>query len=102
MTAITKCLWLGINAGLGLHIDDITWGPVEEVNLVNKKFLFFVELCYAHALFLAKVSILAFYWRMFRISNIKRPIQFLALCSIIWILCRVNRNKIFHIQRNTL
>lgn len=56
----------------------------------NSLILYVAELFYATALFCAKGSILSFYWRMFRVTNIKLPIQILACCSLIWIIIRVS------------
>jgi hypothetical protein len=35
------------------------------------------------------VSILSLYWRMFKVTNIRLPIQILFACSLIWIIFRV-------------
>jgi hypothetical protein len=56
----------------------------------NSLLLYVAELFYATALFFAKASILSFYWRMFRVTNIKLPIQILGACSLIWIIVRVS------------
>ncbi|VUC33942.1 unnamed protein product [Clonostachys rosea] len=77
-----------IQKGLGHHIYDVTWGPTEEVLTINKLLLYVAELFYAFALFFGKVSILAFYWRMFGVTNIKLPIQILLGCAIVWIIIR--------------
>jgi hypothetical protein len=55
----------------------------------SKLVLFVAELFYAFGLFFAKVSILSLYWRMFRVTNIRLPIQILFGCSITWIIFRV-------------
>ncbi|KAM6508163.1 hypothetical protein FALCPG4_018050 [Fusarium falciforme] len=56
-----------VTGGLGLHIQDITDRPMEEVLYQSKLLLFIAELFYAAALFFAKLSILSLYWRMFNL-----------------------------------
>ncbi|KAF5011459.1 hypothetical protein FDECE_2424 [Fusarium decemcellulare] len=85
--------WL--TAGLGLHIEDIKSPPMEEVLFESKLLLFIAELFYAFALFFAKASILSLYWRMFRVTNIRLPIQILFGCSLVWITFRLFMG-IFH------
>ncbi|RKL35830.1 hypothetical protein BFJ72_g8530 [Fusarium proliferatum] len=88
-------IWIK-DAGLGLHINDIHGrGTKAEILMHNSLILYVAELFYATALFCAKGSILSFYWRMFRVTNIKLPIQILACCSLIWIIIRTFMG-IFH------
>lgn len=72
-----------------MHATDIKGVAFQDANATTKKFLFFIEHLYAFTLFFAKVSILSFYWRMFRVTNIKVFIKILIVCSILWILARV-------------
>ncbi|EXL69292.1 hypothetical protein FOPG_14746 [Fusarium oxysporum f. sp. conglutinans race 2 54008] len=59
-----------------------------EANYTTKKYLFIMEHFYAFTLFFAKISILSFYWRMFRVANIQIFVSVLLVCSILWILVR--------------
>jgi hypothetical protein len=78
-----------IQEGLGLHINDVDNGRTKsEILMKNALILYVAELFYATALFCAKASILSFYWRMFRVTNIKLPIQILACSALIWIIIR--------------
>ncbi|KAF9771800.1 hypothetical protein IL306_010547 [Fusarium sp. DS 682] len=52
-----------------------------------------MEHFYAFTLFFAKISILSFYWRMFRVANIQIFVSVLLVCSILWILVRSNKVK---------
>ncbi|WXC60166.1 hypothetical protein SNK03_006027 [Fusarium graminearum] len=61
---------------------------IEEANYTTKKYLFIIEHLYAFTLFFAKISILSFYWRMFRVANIQFAISILLTCSILWIIVR--------------
>ncbi|CAJ2504221.1 Uu.00g116150.m01.CDS01 [Anthostomella pinea] len=79
-------IWL--NEGLGLHIHDVKDMTVERALYRSKQLLYIIELFYAFALFFGKVSILFFYWRMFRVTNIKLAIQILMGCSCAWIIIR--------------
>ncbi|ESU11764.1 hypothetical protein FGSG_05754 [Fusarium graminearum PH-1] len=82
-------LSIGIKEGLGLHIHDVHNGKtIPEILMKNALILYVAELFYATALFCAKASILSFYWRMFRVTNIKLPIQILAGSALIWIIIR--------------
>ncbi|KAI1343468.1 hypothetical protein F5Y15DRAFT_234463 [Xylariaceae sp. FL0016] len=84
-----------INAGLGLHIDDIQHLTQAEALYTSKLLLYIAELFYAFALFFGKVSILFFYWRMFRVTNIKLPVKILLGCAVVWIIIRTIMG-IFH------
>ncbi|KPM41396.1 hypothetical protein AK830_g5185 [Neonectria ditissima] len=84
--AVMLPLW--VRKGFGLHARDVKGMTFEEANSTTKKFLFFIEHAYAFTLFFAKISILSFYWRMFRVTNIKIAIRVLTGCSVIWILAR--------------
>ncbi|KAF4472154.1 integral membrane pth11 [Fusarium albosuccineum] len=86
-------LW--IDKGLGLHINNVKHMSKDEALFQTKLLLYIAELLYATALFFAKASILNFYWRMFRVTNIKLPIQILFTCSVIWIIIRTFMG-IFH------
>ncbi|KAJ3547447.1 hypothetical protein NM208_g1509 [Fusarium decemcellulare] len=86
-------LW--IDKGLGLHINNVKHMSKDEALVQTKLLLYVAELVYAAALFFAKASILSFYWRMFRVTNIKLPIQILFTCSVIWIIIRTFMG-IFH------
>ncbi|UKZ74788.1 hypothetical protein TrVFT333_002458 [Trichoderma virens FT-333] len=87
-----------VNHGLGLHIADIVATKdvtLEDALFEGKLLLFIAELFYAFGLFLAKVSILSLYWRMFSVTNIRLPIQILFACSLVWIIFRTFMG-IFH------
>jgi predicted neutral ceramidase superfamily lipid hydrolase len=63
--------------------------PAEAALERSRLLLWNVELFYAFSLASAKLAILGFYWRMFKTSNLKRPIQVLVGCTIIWTTLRV-------------
>ncbi|KAF4975876.1 hypothetical protein FZEAL_7399 [Fusarium zealandicum] len=77
-----------ITQGLGLHIWDVHHAPKDDVLYVNKLVLYIAELVYATALFFGKASVLSFYWRMFRVTNIKLPIQILFGVACVWMIIR--------------
>ncbi|KAL6916802.1 hypothetical protein FSHL1_008525 [Fusarium sambucinum] len=85
--AIMLPIW--IRHGFGLHSDDVQGMTREEANYTTKKYLFIIEHLYAFTLFFAKISILSFYWRMFRVANIQLAISILLTCSILWIIVRI-------------
>lgn len=84
---ITALIWT--NAGLGLEITTVP-RPQKDVLRESAIFLFVIELLYASSLAFVKYSILAFYWRMFKTSNIKIPIIVLFVMSVIWLIIRVS------------
>ncbi|KAF4455809.1 hypothetical protein F53441_2008 [Fusarium austroafricanum] len=77
-----------IHHGFGLHSDEVPGMTPTEANYLTKKYLFIAEHLYAFTLFFAKISILSFYWRMFRVANIQIFVSVLLICSILWILVR--------------
>ncbi|RGP76745.1 l-fucose permease [Fusarium longipes] len=85
--AVMLPIW--IQHGFGLHSEDVQGMTVEEANYTTKKYLFIIEHLYAFTLFFAKISILSFYWRMFRVANIQFAISILLTCSILWVIVRI-------------
>ena len=63
--------------------------PVEVTLERSRLLLWNAELFYAFSLASAKLAILGFYWRMFKTSILKRPIQILVGCTLIWLILRV-------------
>ncbi|SPJ74290.1 related to L-fucose permease [Fusarium torulosum] len=84
--AVVLPIW--IHHGFGLHSDDVKGMSVIEANYLTKKYLFVIEHLYAFTLFFAKLSVLSFYWRMFRVANIQIIISVWLVCSIVWIIAR--------------
>lgn len=82
----------GLNHGLGFHITDYVATKhltLEDALFEAKLLLFIAEHLYAFALFFAKISVLSLYWRMFKVTSIRLPIQILFGCSFVWITFRV-------------
>ncbi|KAH7119727.1 hypothetical protein B0J11DRAFT_582236 [Dendryphion nanum] len=77
--------WLQL--GLGLYLDEI---PIPDHIILEKSrlILWNIELFYAFSLAFSKFAILAFYWRMFKTSDIKIPIKVLIGCTVIWLILR--------------
>ena len=80
--------FVGLQSGLGLFLNEINM-PVETALERSRLLLWNIELFYAFSLASAKLAILGFYWRMFKTSNLKRPIQTLVGCTLIWTIIRV-------------
>ncbi|KAJ4004831.1 hypothetical protein NW766_011565 [Fusarium irregulare] len=51
--------------------------------------LYAIEQTYTFVVYLAKVSLLFFYWRMFRITNIKIAVYSLLTLSTLWLIARL-------------
>ncbi|KAF2713879.1 hypothetical protein K504DRAFT_450515 [Pleomassaria siparia CBS 279.74] len=77
----------GIQTGLGRFLVEIPL-PSDIVLIRSRLLLFHMELAYAFSLGFSKLAILAFYWRMFKASQIKIPIQVLTVATITWIIIR--------------
>ncbi|KAF2489885.1 hypothetical protein BU16DRAFT_544240 [Lophium mytilinum] len=84
--------WL--QSGFGLFLIEIDM-PVDQVLERSKLILWNAEIFYAFSLAFSKLSILAFYWRMFKNSNIKKPIIVLFVSAIVWLILRTFM-AIFH------
>jgi len=88
----------GLRIGLGRYLHEIKL-PSDLVLIRSRLILFHIELSYALSLGFAKLSILAFYWRMFKTSKIRIPIQVLAVSAIIWLVIRVcSTSSKFHLR----
>ncbi|RGP74492.1 l-fucose permease [Fusarium longipes] len=84
--AVETPLWI-IN-GLGLHAKDID-RDILKTNSIMMHYLFAIEQTYTFVVYLAKVSLLLFYWRMFRITNIKIAVYSLLGLSTLWLVARL-------------
>ncbi|KAH9904415.1 hypothetical protein F4778DRAFT_61982 [Xylariomycetidae sp. FL2044] len=89
---LTGVAWIGIvfiwiQKGLGLTLDEIGGNP--RTALYDSRFyLYLAELFYAFSLGFAKLSILCFYYRLFRLSSLKNAIFALMGATILWVLLR--------------
>jgi hypothetical protein len=77
-----------VDKGLGVHITDIHWVPYDDAGFYSRLYLFICELLYATGLYCGKMSILCFYWRLFRVASVKWPIIILMTMSTAWIAVR--------------
>ncbi|KAF4421182.1 L-fucose permease [Fusarium acutatum] len=84
---------LGVSQGFGLHADDIN-RDISKTNSIMLHYLFAVEHTYTFNVSFAKASLLFFYWRMFRISNIKIAVYTLLTATALWALSRFVFNDI--------
>ena len=84
--------FIGAQKGLGLKLADINLSQ-DDALFQARLLLYFAELSYAFSLAFSKLAILSFYWRMFKLSNIKIPIQVLVLASIVWLILRVRGHE---------
>ncbi|KAF2806482.1 uncharacterized protein BDZ99DRAFT_479726 [Mytilinidion resinicola] len=83
----------GLQCGLGLFLSEIDT-PVDQVLERSKLILWNEEIFYAFSLAFSKLSILAFYWRMFKNSNIKKPIIILFESNVKG-TCNINDSNFF-------
>lgn len=70
----------------GQHIGKSDAYHLEEFN----KGLYGLAIVYPLALTFSKLSLLALYWRMFRRTNAKRPLQIVAALNIAWMTAAVS------------
>ena len=84
----------GISHGFSRHIDSL---PVEKnITLYFSKLINWnLDLQYALCLGSSKLSILALYWRLFKLTKIRMPIICLAVLSLLWIISRVSLPSIW-------
>lgn len=84
---LMRC-YQGIAHGFGQHIDQLP-EPESTVLFYSRLLNWNLDLFYAFSLGSSKLSLLALYWRLFSITNIRQPIRLLAVCAVIWIIVRV-------------
>ncbi|MCJ1324218.1 hypothetical protein MMC10_000880 [Thelotrema lepadinum] len=81
-TASTWVTWsMMVRVGVGRHIWALPPSPDFQSFLVG---LFISEVLYTVQLLLVKLSILAFYWRIFNVSSMKIPIYIIAGVTFGW------------------
>ncbi|KAI0475216.1 hypothetical protein GGR56DRAFT_694796 [Xylariaceae sp. FL0804] len=73
--------------GLGLHLHEIAY-PLDETLYWSRLYMFLMELAYGFSLGFSKLAILAFYWRLFGLSNLRIPIIILIVLSGLWLVIR--------------
>lgn len=74
---------------LGTTIPD-TVGKAEydNINLNARLMQFLISLTYSYSIGFSKLSILLFYWRIFKQSAIRIPIQVMLVVSVAWLILR--------------
>lgn len=70
----------------GQHIGKTNAYHLEEFN----KGLYGLAIVYPLALTLSKLSLLALYWRIFRVTNARRPLQIVAALNVAWMTAAVS------------
>lgn len=74
---------------LGAMIPDSTADDEKEAILEQSRFLsLFNSLCYATSIACSKAAVLFLYWRLFKLSSIRRPIWILLGIVVAWFLLR--------------
>ncbi|KAM0340380.1 hypothetical protein ACHAPU_010516 [Fusarium lateritium] len=74
---------------LGTTIPDtIGKAEYENINLHARLMQFLISLTYSYSIGLSKLSILLFYWRIFKQSAIRIPIQVMLVVSGAWLILR--------------
>ena len=71
----------------GQHIGKNNAYYLEEFN----KVLYGLAIVYPFALTFNKLSLLALYWRIFRVTNARRPLQIVAALDIAWMIAAVSK-----------
>ncbi|KAM5345905.1 hypothetical protein ACJ41O_011766 [Fusarium nematophilum] len=86
----TVALVWTVNFGLGRPIADGPPNLTEDERLEKSwLMLWLTSFTYSFAIAFAKFAILAFYWRVFKFSDIRVPIQALAALTVAWFLLRL-------------
>jgi len=73
----------------GQHIGKSDAYHLEEFN----KGLYSLAIVYPIALTFSKLSLLALYWRIFRVTTARRPLQIAAVLNIAWMLAAVSNTQ---------
>lgn len=71
----------------GQHIHKSDVHHLEEFD----KGLYGLAIVYPLALTFGKLSLLALYWRIFRVTTARRPLQIVAAVNVGWMLAAVSR-----------
>jgi hypothetical protein len=74
---------------MGRHIETIEQ-PISTIYHNVLLMLWIGELFYGFALAPAKLSLLAFYWRIFQVSSIRLPIKMMVVLVAIWSIIRAS------------
>lgn len=82
---IDSFIW--IHLGLGVHYQALHWSydTILRDTFLN---LFVEEIFYSTGTAFMKLSLLAFYWRIFNIASIRWPIRILFVAVIAWLVAR--------------
>ncbi|KAL9601246.1 MAG: hypothetical protein Q9219_002651 [cf. Caloplaca sp. 3 TL-2023] len=77
----------GIDLGLGVHYEVLktSYQKILRDTFLN---LFVEEIFYSTGSAFMKLSLLAFYWRIFNVPSIRRPLKILVVAVIAWLLAR--------------
>lgn len=59
------------------------------------KGLYGLAIVYPLALTFSKLSLLALYWRIFRVTSARRPLQIVAALNIAWMIAAVSNTSFF-------
>ena len=70
----------------GQHIGKTDAYHLEEFS----KGLYGLAIVYPLALTLSKLSLLALYWRIFRVTTARRPLQIVAALNVAWMIAAVS------------
>jgi hypothetical protein len=73
---------------LGQTVKGYDAATIDYIRMKTDLMLWLNELTYAASLAFSKLSILSFYWRIFKHTVIRFPIRFLLVAVIIWLLLR--------------
>lgn len=68
--------------------DSVSDAEYENINLHARLMQFLISMTYSYSIGFSKLSILLFYWRIFKQSAIRIPIQVLLFLSVSWIILR--------------
>ncbi|KAH7243862.1 hypothetical protein B0J15DRAFT_537782 [Fusarium solani] len=76
--------------GLGRPLEDGPKNLTATATLEKSRLMLFCsEISYSFSIVLSQLTILMFYWKVFKFSSIRIPIQILLGASIVWLIMRV-------------
>ncbi|KAH7123112.1 hypothetical protein EDB81DRAFT_699967 [Dactylonectria macrodidyma] len=78
-----------IDWGLGQYVDQsLSQAQKDNLLLHSRLLMYCSQFCYAFSIASSKFAILCLYWRLFKLSSIRIPIQMMFVICLIWIILR--------------
>ncbi|KAH7129571.1 hypothetical protein B0J13DRAFT_564270 [Dactylonectria estremocensis] len=75
--------------GLGQYVDPaLSQAQKDDLLLHSRLLMYCSQFCYAFSIASSKFAILCLYWRLFKLSSIRIPLQLMFVICLVWIILR--------------